>query len=481
MSLHATPPSHLSVDNLGISSMKAAQSGAGYIAVAPNSQELEAQQRDAQNSEVAAARIKAHLQKTDCTLLELQSVYGSAIALPQLARCAGYNVYFTQHAVRSYLFMILNCYLQFMLVYSLAKEELVMGKFSGKMNLCDFGIRSEAESPVTGPGGTPITAPRLYDFDVWITRTYVKDALLALFPEKLEEIHRHVDPGEYGSEWGEIRIVCAFLFIMAVTKDFYEICEMFRFFWITPSRNESWLHYKATGKSKADSEQNSIRQTSLAMREPEENGKKASYVFLLPSDSSRQTTSAEERDETDDLEGVTLKVAGMANYWKFFYILTVLLPKALLWKGTTQLGVTFLMETESIADVIVNSMALAFVLNIDELVYVTFTAPEAKFLMDNLVQYSPPPAPPSEWPAWLESIIFLMKLLIPRRLFLTVSLSAIFIYYYYVQKCESGPDGVLVSRQMFLPLGTSLNPIAAFFPTFSLPKHEAEPYWVMPT
>eukprot|EP00930_Biecheleria_cincta_P102868 TRINITY_DN94702_c0_g1_i1.p1 TRINITY_DN94702_c0_g1~~TRINITY_DN94702_c0_g1_i1.p1 ORF type:complete len:446 (-),score=50.35 TRINITY_DN94702_c0_g1_i1:37-1374(-) len=443
--------------------MQQAQSGASYIAVAPNSKELEAQQEQAHDGHRAAQRIKAHLQKADSTSLELESVYGSAIALPQLARCAGYDVYFTQHAVRAYMFMMLNCYLQFMLVYSLAKEEIVMAGFSGRIRLCDFGIRDQGAGSVTGPGGTIITAPRLYDFDIWYTRTYVRDSLLALFPDKREEIHKHVDPGEYGSEWGPIRIVCVVLFIMAVKKDFYEIYEMGRFFWITPSQNESWLHYKAPlPKFAEDSEE-----------------------ALLQNGGSRATSSGgamretQDAEEADHLEGVTIKVAGMATHWKLFYAITVLLPKALLWKGTTQLGVTFLMETASISDVIVNSMALAFVLNIDELVYTTFTAPEAKFLMENLVQYSPPPAPSAPLPACVENIWFYLKLIIPRRLFLTALLSGIFLWYYYSQYCEWGPDGILVSKDMYLPEGTSLNPITAFLPNFALPKHEVEPYWQM--
>ena len=41
----------------------------------------------------------------------------------------------------------------------------------------------------------------------------------------------------------------------------------------------------------------------------------------------------------------------------------ILLPKCLLWLGVTRSGVHYLMETAGIMDVVVNAMALSFVLN----------------------------------------------------------------------------------------------------------------------
>merc|ERR1719454_2426864 len=59
----------------------------------------------------------------------------------------------------------------------------------------------------------------------------------------------------------------------------------------------------------------------------------------------------------------------MSLGWKIINVLVVFIPKMLLWKITAEAGVTFLMETASIEDIIVNSVALTFVLNIDEMFF----------------------------------------------------------------------------------------------------------------
>merc|ERR1719456_1615715 len=60
-----------------------------------------------------------------------------------------------------------------------------------------------------------------------------------------------------------------------------------------------------------------------------------------------------------------------------------MIPKMLFWVMTANLGVAFLMNTSGITDSIVNSMALAFILSIDELIFETATAGRTKYMMDN--------------------------------------------------------------------------------------------------
>ena len=46
-----------------------------------------------------------------------------------------------------------------------------------------------------------------------------------------------------------------------------------------------------------------------------------------------------------------------------FEAIFILLPKNLLWLGVTRSGVHYLMETAGIVNVVVNAMALTFILN----------------------------------------------------------------------------------------------------------------------
>merc|ERR1719454_1601666 len=73
--------------------------------------------------------------------------------------------------------------------------------------------------------------------------------------------------------------------------------------------------------------------------------------------------------------------------WKIFNLVFIVIPKMLFWFMTADLGIAFLMNTSGITDSIVNSMALAFILSIDELIFETATAGRTKYMMDNPEPY----------------------------------------------------------------------------------------------
>merc|ERR1719487_2143677 len=103
-----------------------------------------------------------------------ESVSGAAIVMPQMARTVGWDRTMTVLAIRSWIFLTLNILLQSYLLGMLAKEENVMDLFAGQMYLCDFGAWVEDCPGVgcTGPGGTDITAPRMYSWDAWVNRNF---------------------------------------------------------------------------------------------------------------------------------------------------------------------------------------------------------------------------------------------------------------------------------------------------------------------
>merc|ERR1712014_134148 len=67
------------------------------------------------------------------------------------------------------------------------------------------------------------------------------------------------------------------------------------------------------------------------------------------------------------------QVAGMPLKWKLFNAFILLVPKAMIWQLTVTTGIVFLMETAGIDDLVVNSVALTFILDIDELCCKTLT------------------------------------------------------------------------------------------------------------
>ena len=94
----------------------------------------------------------------------------------------------------SYLFLITNILIQGFALYMIAEDERTLSRYAGEMHLCDFGATAAGmscpDSPnCVGPGGTQITPQRVYDFNSWSTRTFVRESLLQIFPDRADDIY----------------------------------------------------------------------------------------------------------------------------------------------------------------------------------------------------------------------------------------------------------------------------------------------------
>merc|ERR1712110_1060237 len=72
----------------------------------------------------------------------------------------------------------------------------------------------------------------------------------------------------------------------------------------------------------------------------------------------------------------------MPMTWKVINATLIVLPKAVLFKQTAETGIVFLMETSGIQDIIVNSVGLAFILNLDELIYSALMSEEESKIVE---------------------------------------------------------------------------------------------------
>lgn len=378
---------------------------------------------------VAGGKILNHLMSADSTVYAFQeSIYDAAIVMPQIARSAGWSASLTQQAMRSYMFLVGNLLFQGFILYLIAQEEEVLDRFSGQMNLCNFGanIQTCPDGPnCIGPGGTNYQdAGRMYGYTQWSLHNFAKDALMQVFPEKAEHINKVVDPGEYGVENFYVRYICIFIFMMTVANDLQGTAEMICILYYTPSENGLWLSYDV----------------------PEWNDK----------DSIKEVMGKNE------LDFVNIKISGMSWRWKILNVLCIILPKLFLWKKTSTYGVTFLMDTAGIEDVIVNVTALTFILNIDEMMFNTFCHKAVHHVLRQLqpldtraaghdslenesfdLTYSKLVADRSRPWSFME--------MLPLRFLFNIFLTVIFVSEYYAAKCEYSPRGGLVSKTMALP------------------------------
>merc|ERR1712130_52922 len=77
----------------------------------------------------------------------------------------------------------------------------------------------------------------------------------------------------------------------------------------------------------------------------------------------------------------------MPFFWKIVNALFVFIPKLFIWRKTMTVGVTFLLETSSIADLVANTMGLTFVLGMDELICTILMSPRTRYIIFHVEPY----------------------------------------------------------------------------------------------
>jgi hypothetical protein len=356
----------------------------------------------------------------------------------------------------------------------MAKEELVMDGFAGQMYLCDFGAHiADCPGPgCRGPHGTDITGPRLYDWSSIVSRNFVKDSLKTLFPDKIKEIDEKIDPGEYGIESYYCRLVCCFIFMVSCMGELVVTYKMAQLIYKIPTKNEPWIVPNETLSKEVGVRRATCRQ-------------------LLGDDGTKRVGAIDE---------VHVKIAGMPLFWKIVNFLFVCLPKFILWKLTAETGITVLMDTAGIADIITNSVGLTFILSIDELIGQALMAEETqKFvaateaypLFDEttscvgdmttmsedeiMAKYHETQHGCCAWGFW-DLVYF-----IPIKLIFAIAGTAGFVYNYYHAHCEANPDDAyrLISKTRYQPATPEFSWLNAFLPTV-FPLKLGPIVWEMP-
>ncbi|CAE7570700.1 rnf111 [Symbiodinium natans] len=403
-----------------------------------------------------ASKILQMMEEQGYCELEQESIYGAAMALPQIARSAGWPVTFTTLAFRSYFFTLLSFLVQGFLLSMIGEEQHVIYPFAGQMHLCDFGASMSQQtaepSNCIGPGGTTYSPSRLYSYNTWSTRNFVRESLKTILPEKAQMIDENVDPGEYGLESYHCRIVCIFIFLLSVVHDLNVTFQVVRTLWFVPTSAESWITY-----------------------------------YSLPRGASKE--DIKNSKGWNELDMVQFSIAGIPAHWKLFNVVFILLPKFGLWLGVAKSGVHYLMETDDIVDLIVNCMALAFVLNMDELIFSRFATSLTKHIMGKLTKtplFDIQPIENESDEQALERFDFeelghhvsYFWLSMPRRFAFVVLLQALLMWDYYYHNCTQHADGSWISKDVFLPKDLTYRPLALMFGW--VPTSSTTPIWTMP-
>lgn len=405
--------------------------------------------------------------------VDRDSVYGSVLVLPQVARSCGWKRTFTTLTVRNYMNLFFNFLLQGTLLYMVTLESRVMNPLGGQMHLCSYAnhlsscqkesctgdVTSEEcqdleSDNCVGPGGTRYNKNNLLaNYDVWAARLFFRDSLLKLFPGQAEDISSIVDPGEYGMESRVCRWVCMLLFVMAIIRDLTSTIGLIYLLRHVPTKAESWIELEEAGGDSGSS-------------------------------------------------GLKFKVAGMPQRWKVVNYVAIVIPKLMLWVFTVNAGIRFLMETAGVVDLILNSVAMGFILDIDELIADRLSNDATKHVMaeiedfqlydaDEILAGEPTLEELDEFDRkeagsspltdpWFWLLIF------PRRLLIITAVAVVFYLIYFYENCQVTEDGSYVSKPLYLPVTTMINPLNIFIAPFSafipggVVQKEPTPVWSAP-
>ncbi|CAL1163499.1 unnamed protein product [Cladocopium goreaui] len=194
-------------------------------------------------------------------------------------------------------------------------------------------------------------------------------------------------------------------------------------------------------------------------------------------------------EDLTELDCVKFQVAGIPTHWKAFYIFFVLLPKFALWLAVAKSGVHYLMETAGIVDLIVNSMALTFVLEVDEMVFHRFTTALTKHIMNNIEDLPNFDTTREETETDQQALERFkaeelgnarwakLRLCLPWRFLIVLLLEALFVFHYYHVNCVKLEDGSWVSKELRLPKDLAYRPVELMFGLLST---DGDPVWSMP-
>eukprot|EP00930_Biecheleria_cincta_P069405 TRINITY_DN57148_c0_g1_i1.p1 TRINITY_DN57148_c0_g1~~TRINITY_DN57148_c0_g1_i1.p1 ORF type:complete len:435 (+),score=62.17 TRINITY_DN57148_c0_g1_i1:28-1305(+) len=352
--------------------------------------------------------------------LEKGSVYGAAVLFPQLGRSLGWPRRIIVLSLTVYVWVGINIFFQFYLLASIELQENQMNLFSSQMYLCNYGIGAR------GPGGTEISALRMYSFQAWSMRNFIRESLASVIPHKREQIMDSIDPGEYGAQSNVCRYICCFISVMQVMNEMTAIWETVRvLYWVPTAEDEAWCHIDHS------------------------------------------------QDASTGLDRLRIHIAGMPFRWKLINATLLVLPKFILWVLTMQAGTTFLMETAEIDSMIINSVAINFILDIDEMLFRNLMVASVKDLVEKCEEFIPADRQISN--EFTFSKLGIAFLATARGRFATCAmLTTIMILMYYVSKCRWDPEQQMwVSRDMFLPTTADLQWLAFLMPV----DHAEKPFW----
>lgn len=353
------------------------------------------------NAQRASRIVRRSLATHDLRNLNTNS-WDSVVIITMLARSCEWNFFFTTLAIRQVGFALLALVLQVLLLDLFWLSMRGFRILAGQPHLCNFGMNFPLcpnARDCIGPGGTTYTDTSLFsDFDTWSTRMFFRDSLLAIFNATehrnlTHAVQRNVDPGEYGLENAVCRWVCVFILGAQCQIEINEMLNVSLIIRRVPTRSDSWLVHRGSSDGEPCSK---------------------------------------------DIGDVSFRIAGIPLGWKICFIVLVVGSRAYATLRTMALGTEMMMWTGSVEEMILNSLALTFILGLNDSV---FKALSSRASHELLAMIEP----------WNHERSFSVLKFVCTKLAHISGVTFCFSYgiMYHLVHCVTTPNGSLVSRATY--------------------------------
>lgn len=303
--------------------------------------------------------------------LDPSSAYSAAIALPNIARSAGWTETFTARSI----YMMVLALISFLVQISLleftyfASEKLL--DVNGHPYLCTYGADCDTEQPGCDPRRGPfgvILQRDMSNLETDPTIAAIRNAIYFAFSRLgYPQLGDQLGPVDVGVESPECQALCILVLLISLVSKLRAIWIMACFLWLSPTTSQRRENCPEVGLSDTELD-----------------------CWIEPLDASAarvRAASASSLQSMVDL--VVFRMSGMPWKWKLWAWFLVFL-RAVVVVGVASRGSMLLMSTGGVIDMIQNTLALNFIADLDELMLASVGGSMARDIMERLRPFCDP-------------------------------------------------------------------------------------------
>mmetsp|Transcript_9068 Transcript_9068/g.25334 ORF Transcript_9068/g.25334 Transcript_9068/m.25334 type:complete len:475 (-) Transcript_9068:140-1564(-) len=295
------------------------------------------------------------------------TLYTASIVMPMIARSSGYKLTFTAIAVKMVVLNLVCIALQLGLISSFNHARVVLPALDGAPNICTYGQDTGNTYTPHGPLGIKLERNR---------RNIETDFTMVMVRNTLHEVMKRVNvtndiigPVDLGMESATCRLVCIGVFCIAILAEVFTMIDLARFLWYVPAEGP------------APRAEEGLLEASPETKECHKATKR--WVTFSSDAKSKVMRESWHLTGRNNLDSVRFKASAMPWSWKVVVSL-LLMAHCTVITLTFWNGLAFLMNTGAILDLVLNTLSLTFILELDNLLFFTLARGVTKEILKRI-------------------------------------------------------------------------------------------------